>query len=138
MTDNLAGYLAVHPDASLTDVAYTLEVGRKRFKHRRAVVCHGMTPDDARRALAERDPQTVFAATCEAKARPVFFMLPGQGTQDVDMALAVYRSQPAFHEQLDRCAEILQPHLGLDLRDLLYPTADRHEEAADALGQTMN
>src|SRR5690606_21951881 len=34
----LADWLEAHPDASLDDVAYTLQVGRKQFEHRRIVV----------------------------------------------------------------------------------------------------
>ncbi|MCP4662861.1 MAG: type I polyketide synthase, partial [bacterium] len=38
-TENLSDYLRRHPEAELADVAYTLQVGRKGFPIRRAVVC---------------------------------------------------------------------------------------------------
>src|SRR5207253_6803293 len=44
-TANLATYLKQHTESSLADVAYTLQVGRKTFSHRRVVVCRAN--DDA-------------------------------------------------------------------------------------------
>ncbi|HEY4574961.1 MAG TPA: polyketide synthase, partial [Thermoanaerobaculia bacterium] len=38
-TANLAGFLDQNPEADTADVAYTLEVGRRAFEHRRAVAC---------------------------------------------------------------------------------------------------
>jgi acyl transferase domain-containing protein len=137
MTDNLSGYLDLHPDIDLAQVAYTCEVGRRAFKHRRVVVCNSLDPGAAREVLAERDPQKMFSAVCEPKQRPVFFMFPGQGTQHVDMGLAVYQTEQVFREQVDRCAEILRPHLGLDLRDRLYPGIEGREDAASVLGRTV-
>jgi acyl transferase domain-containing protein len=136
MTGDLAGYFENHPDIDVADAAFTLDVGRRVFKHRRIVVCSSPECGDAGRALAERDPYRVFSAVCDPRPRPVFFMFPGQGTQTVDMALAVYKTEPVFREEVDRCAEILRPQLGLDLRDLLYPPEQKRLEAASALDQT--
>ena len=63
------------------------------------------------------------------KGAQVCFMFPGQGTQQIDMALDVYRGEPRFRDLVDRCAELLQPHLALDLRELMYPEAARRDEA---------
>ena len=41
-----------------------------------------------------------------------------------------------FREQIDLCAEILKPHLGLDLRDVLYPDEKNIDEATRRLTQT--
>ena len=38
-TGNLARHLEAHPDLSLADVAYTLQLGRKALRYRRALVC---------------------------------------------------------------------------------------------------
>ena len=38
-TEKLRRHLEAHPDISLADVAYTLQVGRREFSQRRAVVC---------------------------------------------------------------------------------------------------
>jgi phthiocerol/phenolphthiocerol synthesis type-I polyketide synthase E len=46
------------------------------------------------------------------------------------MARGLYEREPVFRQELDRCAEILRPHLGLDLRDVVF------SEDADRLKQT--
>src|SRR5918999_3708364 len=38
------------------------------------------------------------------------------------MARDLYETEPTFRAALDRCCELLVPHLGLDLRGLLFPS----------------
>ena len=133
-TTNLADHLKRHPDLNLADVAYTYQVGRHAFDHRRMVVCRDL--EDAVTALETRDPQRVFTALHEGGDRPVAFMFTGQGAQYVNMGRELYQTEPTFREQVDLCAELLRPHLGFDLRDLLYPTEEDAEEAAARLKQT--
>jgi acyl transferase domain-containing protein len=136
LTDRLAHYLSEHPDADLGDVAYTCQVGRKAFEHRRVLIWQREDTDGAASALEHRDPQRLLSRVCQAGNRPLVFMFPGQGTQGTDMALEAYQTEPAFRKQVDRCCEILGPQLGLDLRELLYPEPSRRSEAALALGRT--
>ncbi|MBH8571749.1 SDR family NAD(P)-dependent oxidoreductase [Nostocaceae cyanobacterium CENA369] len=116
-TTNLANYLRECPDLNLADVAYTLQVGRRTFDYRRAVVCRDI--QDAINALQE--PKRVFTNTQKTQERPVAFMFSGLGTHYVDMAVELYQTEPTFRACVDQCCEFLKPHLGLDLRDVLYP-----------------
>src|SRR5205085_6577720 len=118
-TGNLAAHLADHPDLSLADAAYTLQVGRWVFDHRRAVVCRDRAA--AVTILQTRDPEWLWTDTQEPGTRPLAFMFPGQGAQYPNMARELYETEPVFREVVDQCAELLYPHLGLDVRDLLYP-----------------
>jgi acyl transferase domain-containing protein len=105
----------------LEDVAWTLQVGRRGFGYRRAVVCR--TVDDAIAALEETDAGRLMT-NFKAKANPpVVWMFTGQGAQYVNMGLELYLKEPAYRQQVDLCCEILLPHLGFDLRTLLYPSA---------------
>ena len=133
-TANLAAYLEQHSDSNLADVAYTLQVGRKAFDYRRLLVCQ--TLGDATTALNTLDPRRVLAAVQGATDRPVVFMFTGQGAQYVNMGLELYRVEPTFRQHVDRCCELLKPHLGLDLRDVLYPGEEQAEEATRQLKQT--
>ena len=54
---------------------------------------------------------------------PVVFLFSGQGSQYPNMGADLYASEPVFRDCLDRCAEQFRPHLGLDLREILYPSA---------------
>jgi acyl transferase domain-containing protein len=134
-TSNLAEHLRQNPDLNLADVAYTLQVGRRAFNHRRAVVCSSL--EDAVSALEEADSKRVFTSERPIALRPVAFMFPGQGAQHVGMAHELYRAQPVFREQLDYCSELLKPHLGLDLRELMFAEEGSREEAELQLQQTF-
>jgi non-ribosomal peptide synthase protein (TIGR01720 family) len=124
-TAQLAEYLQGDPDTNLADVAYTLQVGRKAFGRRRAVICRN---GDAAVSLETLDPKRVYTGVQEARERPVVFMFPGQGAQYVNMGLDLYQVEPIFREHVARCCELLKPHLGFDLRDVLYPSQDPPSE----------
>ena len=135
-SDNLADFLDLKPEVELADVAYTLQVGRGAFNHRRAVLCRER--EDAIRSLRSLDYEYVASRFQEAINRPVTFMFPGQGTQYVGMAKELYRFEPLFRKEVDHCAELLKGPLGLDLRELLYPSAQDVEssELRQGLDQT--
>lgn len=42
VTENLAEFMAGEASVELADVAYTLQVGRRRFSERRALICHDL------------------------------------------------------------------------------------------------
>jgi acyl transferase domain-containing protein len=136
-TDNLANHLERNSGQDLADVAYTLQVGRKEYRHRRTLVWpHGKPKETAAAQLRERNPQTVLNAEAETRDRPVVFMFSGQGTQYVNMGLNLYESEHTFREQIDLCSDLLKPNLGLDLRDVLYPSEERTEEMEATLTRT--
>jgi amino acid adenylation domain-containing protein/non-ribosomal peptide synthase protein (TIGR01720 family) len=120
-TDNAASWLEGHPEAHLPDVAHTLQVGRVPFPHRRALVVADRSGAGALRA---RDPRRVWSAEVEPGERQVAFLLPGVGDHYPGMAQGLYRTERVFREELDRCAELLRPHLGLDLREALLAGAE--------------
>ncbi|MET9504288.1 type I polyketide synthase [Streptomyces sp. NPDC006622] len=117
---NLADRLDLPDDLDLADVAYTLQVGRRAFPLRRHLVCRDRAEATAAlRALAQ--PGTVDTAD-DVKARQVVFMFPGSASHRPDAATAIYRSEPVFAQEVDRCAELARPLLGYDLRGLLLPS----------------
>lgn len=130
MTANMADYLKEHPNLSLADVAYTSQVGRRTFNHRRFVVCK-----DTAEAINTLAPQTgqTFTAFQEAEEQAVVFMFPGGGAQYVGMGLELYQHEPTFRAEIDRCSLLLKPHLKRDLRTILYPTEAQDKEQASKL-----
>src|SRR5262249_6435226 len=70
-TRRLAAHLKEKADLNLADVAYTLQLGRVTFAHKRFVVC-----SDSREAVAEleaTDSLRVFTGVSDARERPVTF-----------------------------------------------------------------
>lgn len=133
-TTNLAEHLRRRPEINLADVAYTLQAGRKAFEHRRAIVCRYV--QDAQTALT-LDSGRLLTTLHDSVDRHVVFMFSGQGSQYVNMGLELYRSNPKFQEGIDRCSQVLEPYMGLNLTGLLYPEEEDKEEAARLLGQTF-
>lgn len=124
-------WLQEHQEASLADVCFTANSGRLHFPHRLASA--------AGSSSRLRDQLSAFAGGGEApglisgrlqqKQPPrVAFLFTGQGSQYVGMGRELYATQQTFRDALDRCAELLKPHLGLDIRDVLYPElAESHQ-----------
>lgn len=131
---NLAAHLRKQPDLNLADVTYTLQVGRRAFRHRRAHVC-----TEHRDALAslERPGQPECVTELHEQGSPsVVMMFPGQGAQHINMARGIYESEPVFRKHVDLCAELLEDLLGLDLRGVLFPSPANVPWAAAQLNQT--
>jgi non-ribosomal peptide synthase protein (TIGR01720 family) len=129
MAQRLAAHLDAHPEQPLADVAWTLQQGRRGFAHRMAVVA----PDRAAavRALAGEAPARAAGGRAGTSQPSAVFLFPGQGAQYAGMARGLYEREPVFRDELDRCAEILRPHLGLDLRDVVFSDdADRLKQTA--------
>jgi phthiocerol/phenolphthiocerol synthesis type-I polyketide synthase E len=131
-TTQLAEHLRDAPDGSLADIAYTLQVGRRHWPYRRAMKCRNR--DEAVAALGATD--RMETAHSQPVTREVVFLFTGQGAQHVNMGRDLYRTEAVFRDGIDRSADILKPHLQLDLRDVLYPPDDRIREITPLLEQT--
>jgi amino acid adenylation domain-containing protein len=129
---NLGGHLEEHPEQNLADVSYTLQSGRHGFDHRASVVCTSV--DEAARMLAEPGNRRIHRSVVIPGRPSPIFLFPGQGAQFPGMGSALYRTEPVYRKQVDDCAEILRPALGLDLRTVLFP--ENSEAGAAALMET--
>jgi acyl transferase domain-containing protein len=119
MTNNLVQHLKQQKHLHLADIAYTLQVGRKALDYRQIAVCSDV--NDAIHVLETTAPERITRTFLEASERSFAFLFPQVGNHYVYMAWGLYRAEPEFRKHVDRCAELLKPHLKLDLRDALYP-----------------
>src|SRR5262249_970701 len=131
MTEELVQFLAAQPALELADVAYTRNVGRQVFPHKRFVVARSV--DEAIAGLRAPENMRVHQSTPESPQ--VVFMFPGQGTQTVGMARELLETQPAFAAAFAECCDLLQQHHQVDVRSLLYPANERTEEFAKLISQ---
>ncbi|MEM7125063.1 MAG: SDR family NAD(P)-dependent oxidoreductase [Chloroflexota bacterium] len=120
-------------DAELGNVCYTANVARTQFAHRLSV--SGDSVAEIRLGLGEwlkagndaglQGTKAVIGVSqgyvADYQSAPkVAFLFTGQGAQYVGMGKELYETQPTFRQSLDRCAEILQPHLGISVISLLF------------------
>jgi thioesterase domain-containing protein/malonyl CoA-acyl carrier protein transacylase/acyl carrier protein len=142
LSSNLADFLAscsadLQPgppnSGLLADVAYTLQRERRSFSCRRFVVCSRR--EDAVAALKTPDSKKTTSGSVQQEARrPVVFLLPGIGDHYVGMGQGLYEHFSVFRQEVDRCAQILQPLLDSDVRELLYPRNRVRKEPAQSRG----
>jgi acyl transferase domain-containing protein len=118
-THRLREFLINNEPVNMSDVAYTLQIGRKAFPYRRYLVCADR--QDAITALGQEDSKRALSNRSDESRRPVILLLPGVGDQYVGMGYDLYERWTVFKREVDRCAQILGPHLGIDIRDIIYP-----------------
>ena len=123
-TARLVNHLRNHPELNLADVAYTLQVGRRAFAHRRMLVCRDVSDV---MEVSQHGHKRIEDGDQVAEKPSVVFMFPGQGTQYTGMAEELYQREPLFRQHFDQCCDLLRNHLDVDLRDVLYS----HKSAAE-------
>ncbi|MCP4657003.1 MAG: type I polyketide synthase, partial [bacterium] len=134
-TANLARHLEEKTEQSPADVAYTLAVGRRALEHRRVLVCREATAATA--VLRGDEDGIVAAGHHRGQDRPVVSLFSGLGDHYPGMGRELYEHEPVFRDQVDRCCELLEPILGLDLRPLLYPPDAEREASGLDLRQLL-
>jgi amino acid adenylation domain-containing protein len=108
---------------SIHDIAYTLQMGRRTFKHRCIIICD--SKETALTSLRTNDSESVYTNTVDETLNtdPVFKVpkqktgqkqdqKTGQDTQDVNMAKEHDTHETVFKTQGDRCDEDLFTVLG--------------------------
>jgi len=128
-------HLACTAPEAFADVAFTFQTGRKQMAYRRFVVA--ADPSEAAKLLAQPNPLRCGSKRCERRNPAIVFLFGGQGTQYVNMGLNLYRDEPLFRAVVDDCCERLKPHLGRDLRELLYPQIGDEKTAQISLQDTL-
>ena len=130
--ENLREFLEGNETVNLDDAAFTLQTGRRAMPHRRFVVAADRVGAIA--ALAAKPARLSIARVDDGEKHPVILLLPGVGDHYVGMGRELYANFPVFRREVDRCAEILSPHLGLDIRDILYPKHRDWQKASATQG----
>jgi acyl transferase domain-containing protein/acyl carrier protein len=131
-THRLREFLYRNDSVNMSDVAYTLQIGRKVFPHRRYLICADR--EDAIIALGQEGSKRVLSNRTDESRRPVMFLLPGIGDHYVGMAHDLYETCAVFKQEVDRCSHILEPHLGIDIRTIIYPNSASWKKEGQSKG----
>ncbi len=113
----LSEHLQQHPETNLSDVGYTLGVGRRQLTVRHSFVC-----DDVTEAIESLGAKQTKTPRHSSDGR-IVLMFPAQGSQYVGMGQELYESMHSFRTRLDYCFSQLHKLTGEDYNSVLYPSS---------------
>jgi acyl transferase domain-containing protein len=134
-------FVAAHPETSLADICFTANTRRVHFEHRLCIVAESIAQLQQRLQafIAREKAAGTFSGIVKGRKRPpIAFFFPDDSSAFSSMGEQLYRTQPAFRAAIDRCAEILEPHLNKPLfsSELSEPTLFAVEYALATLWHT--
>ncbi len=110
-------YLARSGEINLADIAYTTNVSRSHFSYRQAIV--GSSKEEILQKLS------LYQGAEEVNINTdIAFLFTGQGSQYGRMGEELYKTQPVFKKEIDRCAEVLESYLDKPLLSVLFADSD--------------
>jgi acyl transferase domain-containing protein/surfactin synthase thioesterase subunit len=107
--------LLTRDQTPVPDICFTSTSGRTHFPVRFAAVVG--SKEQLREALALEAANG--ATPRPTRERRLAFLFSGQASQYARMGAQLYRHQPVFRQEVDRCAEIVGNKLGRPLTDVL-------------------
>ena len=120
LAQRYAAWLETHPEADITDVAYTAGAGRSHFEHRAALVVDSVA--EARELLAGLAENKVgpgaVRGVCGDPPKTAW-LFTGQGSQYPGMARELFDTEPVFAETVKRCAEAVEGMLPRPLLEVI-------------------
>jgi acyl transferase domain-containing protein len=133
-TQRLRLQMLAQTEIPLADIAYTLQVGRKRMDHRRVLLCR-----DTQDAIDLLDPASgaqgrVFTDLQLRTDQQIAFLFPGVGERYVEIARTLYHAEEAFRTSIDACHSFLHKAYDLDVHESLQidqqaPRTNGHQAA---------
>jgi amino acid adenylation domain-containing protein len=119
--NDLSAFLLAEPESNLADVAYTLQLGRKSFIHRKSIVFKDR--EDLMRLLdaAKMKKEVV---TAKQVSNPVTFLFSGAGSQYINMGRDLYEEGGLFKELMDEGFSLLKEMTGENYAEIFYPQQD--------------
>ena len=101
-TDNLFDFLHQNPQSNLADVAFTLNLGRREYSHRRVVLIPETT-----KIIQPEDKNAAISNFLNQDSRSITFIYSGKVGKKLNLFSGL-REERVFCEQVEACFEILQ------------------------------
>ncbi|MBO9998157.1 MAG: type I polyketide synthase [Cyanobacteria bacterium SID2] len=129
---------------SISDFCFSANTGCCHFPERGAIVAS--STEALRQQLSEFtvSDDRIDSATHRFRERTnrqrtvkTAFLFTGQGSQTFQMGRQLYETSPSFRETIDRCDEILRPHLEHSLIEVLYLDNGSSEMLLDRTAYTQ-
>ncbi|OMD74247.1 MULTISPECIES: non-ribosomal peptide synthetase [Paenibacillus] len=117
MSFRLAQWLEGKTNEELANAAYTLQVGRSEFPCRRVL----LTSDINNAVEQLRNYSNGGEQPKEVKTSPsVIFTLSGQYAQNQHYVNELYKSEPLFTKEVDKCCKLTESWLEYDIKKLWF------------------
>lgn len=111
---------------NLTDIAFTLSVGREAFAHR--MILAGSCVEELKEQLNQIPDEPL-------KSGPLIFYFPGQGSQYESLSKALYESWPLYRENVECWLTLLSPSLSSAVRNRIANTISDEEPLTNQVAQ---
>ena len=116
--------LSAKSSMRISDVCFTANTGRSHFNFRFAAVSRSLEQmqEQVTSFAARREQPEIFSGRVQAGGDlpKTAFLFTGQGSQYAGMGRELFETQPSFRRELERCDELLRPHLERPLLSVLY------------------
>lgn len=123
---NLLNFITNQPTVDLSSLCHTLNTSRSALRYRCA-----LSAQNRDQLLEQLTSSIAHGGECTNQPPKIAFLFTGQGAQYTGMGLALYQTHPLFQEEMDSCFNLLQDHLPISLKKVLF-----EQEYADYLTQT--
>lgn len=128
----LAGYLRRNPSCNLADVAFTLQVGRRHFSHRRIVLASDSEQAASRLMELASDRQLDPVSN---GSDPLVWVFSGDAGGCADIGRNLYSTEPMFRRHVDRYLGWILSRTNVDLKGVLFRNS---QSMGDGLDQKLD
>jgi acyl transferase domain-containing protein len=109
----LSEFIKQNDEISLSEIAYTLKVGRKFFEYKKFFICN------SKEELIKQLQESSSSYQSPVENMGISFMFPGGGAHHLGMGKDLYQKEQVFRETFDQCSSILLKDFKVDLKGIL-------------------
>lgn len=126
--NRVAAHLRGRPELDLGDIAFTLQVGRRRFRHRQVIIASNRDQLLAGLAQPNADPLLEAVSDC-ADCAAVLAFSEGPAAMGAGIEL-LYQSDSAFRSDIDACERACRAQADVDLSTFAIGRSSAEDVAA--------
>ncbi len=118
----------------IEEIAKDLQLSNSNCAIRTILVCRSCV--EALELIESPRAEQVFSNSIRAGTSTVVFMFPGQGSQYLGMGKELYESEAEFRNSMNTCSKLLEPLIGLNINEIIYPESGKETKAERLLNET--